>query len=61
VLMAIGREEQPVDWAKTVLELRDRTLGGVTAPPEGLYFEQVEYPDQYDLPPASPSGFPIQS
>jgi len=60
VLMAIGREDQPADWAKTVLELRDRTLGGVTSPPEGLYFEQVEYPAEYDLPAASPSGFPIQ-
>ena len=57
---AIGREDQPADWAKTDLELRDRTLGGVTSPPEGLYFEQAEYPAEYDLPAASLSGFPIQ-
>lgn len=49
VLIAIGAGEQPVAWAREVLELRDRTLGGVTAPPDGLYFERVEYPAEFGL------------
>lgn len=50
VLIAIGRGERPVGWAAEVLELRDRTLGGVTAPPDGLYFERVWYPDHFAIP-----------
>jgi len=58
VLMAIGRGDQPVEWSAEVLQLRDRTLGGVTAPPHGLYFEQVEYPSEFAIPEPSRSGFP---
>ena len=50
VLMAVGRSEKPVEWAAQVLNLRDRTLGGVTAPPDGLYFARVWYPDRYQIP-----------
>ena len=50
VLMAIGCGERPVEWAGEVLALRDRTLGGVTAPPQGLYLTRVEYPDRYAIP-----------
>ena len=57
VLMAIGRGEQPVSWAAEVLELRDRTLGGVTAPPDGLYFERVWYSEEHAIPP--PPTFPL--
>lgn len=55
VLMAIGAGEQDVDWSKEVLETRDRTLGGVTAPPHGLYFMGVEYPPEFDIPQLSPT------
>lgn len=58
VLMHIGAGEAEPDWARQVLELRDRTLGGVTAPPDGLYFMQVDYPDQYALP-RLPAAAPI--
>ena len=54
VLIAIGEGERAVDWALAVLGYRDRTLGGVTAPPQGLYLVQVGYPDEYSLP-ANPS------
>lgn len=57
VLLAIGRGERPVDWAAEVLQLRDRTLGGVTAPPDGLYLERVWYPDEFALPPPPPVPF----
>ena len=50
VLMRIGAGEAEPNWARQVLEQRDRTLGGVTAPPDGLYFMQVDYPDDYVLP-----------
>ena len=50
VLIAIGKQEQPVTWAADVLELKDRTLGGVTAVPDGLYFESVEYPEEFSIP-----------
>jgi len=50
VLMAIGKADRPVEWSKEVLEHRDRTLGGVTAPPEGLYMLHVGYPKAFDLP-----------
>ncbi|MCP3871503.1 MAG: tRNA pseudouridine(38-40) synthase TruA [Gammaproteobacteria bacterium] len=50
VLMSIGRGDRPVEWAREVLELRDRTLGGVTAPPQGLYLLGVGYPEEYHLP-----------
>ncbi|MYB88982.1 MAG: tRNA pseudouridine(38-40) synthase TruA [Proteobacteria bacterium] len=52
VLIAIGKAEQEVDWAGTVLERRDRTLGGVTAPPAGLYLVKVQYDGKYGLDPA---------
>ncbi|MBI3772138.1 MAG: tRNA pseudouridine(38-40) synthase TruA [Gammaproteobacteria bacterium] len=50
VLLAIGAGEQPVTWAKEVLEHRQRALGGVTAPPSGLYLMAVEYPAEFQLP-----------
>lgn len=50
VLMAIGQGKAEPDWAREVLEARDRTLGGVTAPAEGLYFVDALYPGQFDLP-----------
>ena len=50
VLMAIGRGDQPIDWAERVLVARDREKGGVTAPADGLYLSSVEYPREYDLP-----------
>lgn len=60
VLMAIGAGEQPVTWAKEVLEARDRAKGGVTAPPYGLYFVDVEYPAEFNLPriPVGPHFLP---
>ena len=54
VLLAIGRGERPVEWAAEVLDRRDRTLGGVTAPPDGLYFERVWYPEHFAIPAPPP-------
>lgn len=52
VLMAVGcGKEQPI-WAKQVLEATDRTQGGVTAPPQGLYLVDIDYPVEFGIPQA---------
>lgn len=56
VLMHIGAGERPSEWAAEVLALRDRTLGGVTAPPHGLYFLRAEYPEAFELPHTQPGA-----
>ena len=50
VLIAVGRGDRPVEWISEVLEARDRTKGGVTAPPGGLYLASVRYPAAFGLP-----------
>ncbi|MBC8520118.1 MAG: tRNA pseudouridine(38-40) synthase TruA [Gammaproteobacteria bacterium] len=50
VLISIGSGLNEPQWAKEVLDLRDRTQGGITAPPEGLSLVSVEYPDHFDIP-----------
>ena len=49
VLLAIGSGEQPVDWCRQVLQARDRRLGGITAPPQGLTLIGVRYPNEFAL------------
>jgi tRNA pseudouridine38-40 synthase len=53
VLMTIGRGEAPVEWTRELLDARDRRLGGVTAPPQGLYFVRADYPEGFRLPSGS--------
>ncbi|MEY6432101.1 tRNA pseudouridine(38-40) synthase TruA [Thioalkalicoccus limnaeus] len=50
VLITIGRGEAPASWTRDLLVVRDRTRGGVTAPPHGLYLAAVDYPDAFGLP-----------
>ena len=50
VLIAIGSGEQPTGWAAQVLAARDRTQGGVTAPPGGLYLAGIRYAPSLQLP-----------
>lgn len=57
VLVAIGEGSQDIRWAEQVLASKDRALGGITSPPEGLYFVNVEYPAIYELP--AVSAFPV--
>lgn len=54
VLMFIGHGEREVGWAKEVLEHRDRTQGGITAPADGLYLTSVDYPPCFEIPQLSP-------
>ncbi|MBL4761831.1 MAG: tRNA pseudouridine(38-40) synthase TruA [Methylophaga sp.] len=57
VLVPIGEGRKPIEWAQQVLESRDRSHGGITSPPQGLYFINVEYPKEYSLP--TVSAFPV--
>lgn len=50
VLMAVGRGEQEPVWVEEMLEYRDRSRGGVTAPSDGLYLVGVRYPQRFGLP-----------
>ena len=49
-LIEVGSGKRQVEWFSELLACRDRTKGGVTAPPHGLYLAGVEYPDQFSLP-----------
>lgn len=50
VLMSIGAGEREPQWAREVLEARDRAAGGVTAASEGLYLAEVTYPASMSIP-----------
>ena len=43
-LVAVGKGDEPPSWVADVLAGRDRTAGGVAAPPHGLTLVSVEYP-----------------
>jgi len=49
-LVAVGLGEQPERWVRDVLARRDRTAGGVAAPPHGLTLVRVEYPAALEIP-----------
>jgi len=57
VLLAVGTGVQDEDYPRRVLAFRDRTRGGVTAPPDGLYFAGVRYPDEFAIPEPPPASF----
>jgi len=59
VLLDIGAGEREPDWAREVLEARDRTVGGMTAPPDGLYLTSIEYPAAFGIP-AMRGASPLQ-
>lgn len=50
VLMTIGQGKEEVTWAAEILAAKDRTVGGLTAPPDGLYLANIQYPEQYSIP-----------
>jgi tRNA pseudouridine38-40 synthase len=54
VLLPIGKNRKPVEWAQEVLDYRSRSKGGVTAKGDGLYFVRAQY-GQTKLP-AGPAG-----
>lgn len=50
VLLSIGCGDHPPQWSWEILQARDRTVGGVTAPAGGLYLVAVRYPDRFAIP-----------
>ena len=50
VLIKVGKGEEEPAWAQQVLESRDRTKAGITAPAEGLYLTQIRYAEEFELP-----------
>ena len=42
-LVSVGRGKIDVDKVKEILDSRDRTKAGPTAPPDGLYLEKIIY------------------
>ena len=47
-LAEVGLGRKPMEWPRQVLETRDRTQAGQTAPPDGLTFLRAEYPEPLD-------------
>lgn len=54
-LLLVGSGHQPAEWISELLAKGDRTAAADTAPPDGLYLVDVEYPGNYRLPP-TPAG-----
>lgn len=50
-LLPVGRGDRSESWIAEILEGRDRTLAGPTAPPTGLVFVGPRYPARWNLPP----------
>jgi tRNA pseudouridine38-40 synthase len=42
-LVAVGKGKEPIAWPADVLQLRDRTAAGMTAPARGLFLVGVAY------------------
>ncbi len=49
-LLVVGRGERPAAWIAELLEGRDRTVAGPTAPSAGLLFLGPKYPQHWNLP-----------
>jgi tRNA pseudouridine38-40 synthase len=57
-LIKVGRGLAPPGWIAELLEQRDRTAAGATAPAQGLYFVAPSYPDFVHLPTHQDIDFP---
>jgi len=57
-LIEVGIGKRPPEWVEQVMAARRRDAAGATAPPDGLYFVGVEYPDYPSLPTHVPPAFP---
>ena len=49
-LMTVGSGRRGPGWVAQLLQGRDRTVAAETAPPDGLYLAEVEYPQSFALP-----------
>jgi tRNA pseudouridine38-40 synthase len=58
-LVAIGRGDEEPQWARDILAGADRTAAGAAAPPHGLTFMRVHYPESFGVPPGNADSFGI--
>lgn len=49
-LLDIGSGEKPISWIAQLMSKKDRTLAGITAPPNGLFLVNVDYPAAAGIP-----------
>jgi len=49
-LMKVGQGLQPVEWVAEVLNAKNRCVAGMTGPAGGLYFVDVDYPENFEIP-----------
>jgi len=62
VLLAVGRGHRDVAWPAVILQARNRTHSGITAPAAGLYLFAVRYPEAFAVPSAAcNSAWPLGS
>jgi tRNA pseudouridine38-40 synthase len=62
-LVYVGKGRHAPQWARELLESRDRALAAPTFGPEGLYLEAVEYEARWGLPETQAQGIalPVES
>lgn len=51
-LLPVGQGLQSPEWVKDVLQAKTRSKAGITAPANGLYLTEVNYPEEFILPSA---------
>lgn len=49
-LMRVGQSLETVAWIKEVLDAKNRCVAGMTGQADGLYFVDVDYPENFALP-----------
>lgn len=59
VLISVGMGRNKPGWVRSVLSARDREQGGVTAPPQGLYLMDIEYPERFAIPHRLSPAWPL--
>lgn len=60
VLLSVGTGDKPVSWVADVLAAKQRSAGGVTAKPYGLYLVSVDFPAAFNLPSSLPGPLFLQ-
>ncbi|CAL4320311.1 tRNA pseudouridine synthase A [Buchnera aphidicola (Thelaxes suberi)] len=48
-LIEIGSNKKSIEWIKSVLEKKNRTIAGPTVPASGLYLSYVRYPKIFNI------------
>lgn len=49
-LLQVGRGDKPDGYIKHLMDVKDRTQAGITAPADGLYLVSAIYPEEWQLP-----------